>query len=193
MSPLRVSGWKRGWKMSKFKVGDVVRYKTNFGPATGYFVRDGGRDEVVVSDERNGGKEHKIPEHWILNSCVTSTNPVVQNALKAKNARWAMISREGGKWYYAWADGSSNGTEGPFRSEDEATIAAKQDGFKIKNSSVAANAEVVKNARTDWNQEVYNITEKVKKLIAKAKAEGATGPNSFGEIFENCLKVLRGY
>lgn len=185
--------------MSKFKVGDKVEYsgKKNQNLIGKYGVIVGIEPNGSIRVRWNDGMDRIVDESLMkkgwprLNSCASS-NPVVQNALKACNAGWAMISREGGKWYYAWADGSSNGTEGPFRSEDEATIAAKQDGFKIKNST-AANAEVAKNARTDWNQEVYNITEKVKKLVAKAKAEGATGPNSFGEIFENCLKVLRGY
>lgn len=48
-------------------------------------------------------------------------------------------------------------------------------------------------ARTDWNMEIYKLTETVKKLLKKAEAEGAVGHNSFAEVFKDCLKVLRGY
>ena len=61
---------KNGLKVvNAFKPGDVVKYKTNLGPATGYFVRHSAMG-YVVSDEKNGGKEHTIPEHWIMNADV---------------------------------------------------------------------------------------------------------------------------
>lgn len=48
-------------------------------------------------------------------------------------------------------------------------------------------------AKTDWNMEVYKLISTIEKLLKKAQAEGATGPNSYGEVFRNCLKALRGY
>ena len=92
-----------------------------------------------------------------------STNSVVRNTGKA------MISRVGSDWYYSWANGAKDGREGPFRSEEEARVSAKQDGFAVANAArstnsvvrnaIAANAKVARNATRQTFGKVVAVSE----------------------------------
>ena len=129
---------------AKFKVGDKVRiigggvetiarvYPKGRGTGLGpqevdfYATRESGG---FITDEDISG----------VANAARSTNSVVRNTGKA------MISRVGSDWYYSWADGAKDGREGPFRSEEEARVSAKQDGFAVANAARSTNS-VVRNA-----------------------------------------------
>lgn len=123
-----------------FEIGDKVIYH---GADKAAYKREG----TIVSIEDKDGKPQLVVE---LDGGGEFTAPIddwsrkINNA-KACNAGKAMVARRGRYWYYAWADGSQNGEEGPFQTEEQATIAAKQDGFKIANACTSTNS-VVRNA-----------------------------------------------
>ena len=123
-----------------FEIGDKVIYH---GADKAAYKREG----TIVSIEDKDGKPQLVVE---LDGGEEFTAPIDDwsrkfNNAKACNAGKAMVARRGRYWYYAWADGSQNGEEGPFQTAEQATIAAKQDGFKIANACTSTNS-VVRNA-----------------------------------------------
>lgn len=124
-----------------------------------------------------------------------STNSRACNARGKHGDGWAMISREKGKWYYSWATGSENGTEGPFRSEDEATIAAKTDGFKIMNSR-ACNALKLEPFNSNSVRLGKSVWYKGREMIYKGKGGGKVHLVDLGgnridvPVFDRDLKML---
>jgi hypothetical protein len=59
-------------------------------------------------------------------------------------------------------------------------------------NAMAANAErVARNARTDWEQEIFALTERIKKLVQKSQREN--GEDYPTTVFKDALKAMRGY
>ena len=111
--------------MAKFKIGDKVRH-----------VDDGQDGPVGVVKGVYGDGKIKVKFPGLMKDGFDGFEEeelVMANGC-ARNAGKAMISRRGNDWYYAWAEGSQDGREGPFRTEEEAIVAAKLDGFSIVNS-----------------------------------------------------------
>lgn len=124
-----------------YKIGDKVIY---YGADKNAYRK---RGVVSAIEEKNGKPQLTVK----FDDGETFTAPIddwarnFRNA-KACNAGKAMVSRIGNGWYYEWADGSKDGKEGPFKTEEEARVAAKQDGLMVVNSSVRSTNAVVANA-----------------------------------------------
>ena len=61
----------------------------------------------------------------------------------------------------------------------------------VVRNAMAANKRVARNARTDWEMEIYKLTEKIKQLVAKSQREN--GENYPTDVFKEALKAMRGY
>lgn len=141
-----------------FEIGDKVIYH---GADKAAYKREG----TIVSIEDKDGKPQLVVE---LDGGGEFTAPIDDwsrkfNNAKACNAGKAMVARRGRYWYYAWADGSQNGEEGPFQTEEQATIAAKQDGFKIANAAINAKIKVGDEVRV-WQYPIRGQYGKVVKV-----------------------------
>lgn len=73
---------------------------------------------------------------------------------------------------------------------DEVIDILKQAGLPA--SEVWTNARrTARNARTDWEQEIYALTERIKKLVQKSQREN--GDDYPTTVFKDALKAMRGY
>lgn len=109
----------------------------------------------------------------------------------------AMVSREGNDWYYTWADGSQDGKEGPFKTMEQAVIAAKQDGFKVANSracnstnpvvanAIKASGGVARNAEyKDFGQDIKVEIDDDGSCFFQISLNGLVSP--YGKSWNEC-------
>lgn len=117
---------------------------------------------------------------------------------RACNAGKAMISCRGNDWYYAWADGAKEGREGPFKTEEEAIIAAKQDGFKIINSRACNSTNpIVANAMNACGAArnamgLEEAEQRANQFVSAAKSRIASEAGTLGDTIK-LLKQVRGH
>ena len=136
---------------------------------------------------------------------MTSTNTIVANAIKAQAvtnsveveispgyaARVQHAMRDAERVVSGVRMTSTNTLE--CRDEDAADDVIdilKQAG--LPRGEVWTNSKrVAKNARTDWEQEIFNLTERIKKLIQKSQREN--GEDYPTTVFKDALKAMRGF
>lgn len=59
----------------------------------------------------------------------------------------------------------------------------------VRNAMAAK--RVARNARTDWEQEIYKLTERIKALVQKSQREN--GDDYPTTVFKDALKAMRGF
>ena len=135
---------------------------------------------------------------------MTSTNTVVANAMAARNAAPKGLtlttklrlkedfsdeygSYRKGDIFPMYAMGGINPKYGtmtvPGRS---VTLQIPWEKLEVVNASCTA-----RNARTDWEQEIYKLTERIKALVQKSQREN--GDDYPTTVFKDALKAMRGY
>lgn len=129
---------------------------------------------------------------------MTSTNTVVANAIAAKNARLVPFDRSsvkpGDSVWYKGREFEYKGSHGSLLVELEDVFDGEAEFVSPydRNLKMAANAaRAARNARTDWEQEIYKLTERIKALVQKSQREN--GDDYPTTVFKDALKAMRGF
>ena len=132
----------------------------------------------------------------------TVSNAIAANRRKAKNSIEVEISPGyAARAQYAMKD-AARGVSG-VRISGTNTLSCPNDDAAddvieiIKMAGIPASEvwtnsrRVARNARTDWEMEIYKLTEKIKQLVAKSQREN--GEDYPTTVFKDALKAMRGF
>lgn len=137
---------------------------------------------------------------------MTSTNTVVANAMAAHGVARNSVEVEvslmyAGRVQHAMRDAArsvsgvrvtgTNTLSCPDEdAADEVVDILEQAGVPKREISLNAK-RVARNARTDWEQEIYKLTERIKALVQKSQREN--GDDYPTTVFKDALKAMRGF